>query len=304
MTSQLIVIGSYNQDHTSIVPEFPTPGETVLSSHIAINHGGKGSNQAIAAARTGSSVAFISAVGEDEAGTKALSFWQKEKVNTSAVHRSPSIPTGSAQIIVNQHGENTICIYPGANHALHSKHIDHYLDFISTADMLLLQCEIPHVVLKHVLSLAHELNIPVIVNPAPAPHFPIESLSLITYLTPNLKELEQLSGISIVTLHDTEKAAKSLLDAGTKYVIVTLGKEGVLIVTENLIKHIPAPSVNALDTTGAGDCFNGVLASGLLAKMSLEEATTVANQAAAISVTEYGAVTSYPTLDQITNARW
>ena len=295
----VVVIGSSNTDLVVRVPHLPHPGETVLGNEYRQVAGGKGANQAVAAAVAGGSVAFVACLGRDPFGDKALTTYQEAGIDTTYLVRTDVAPSGVALIYVDDQGENCIAVASGANLLLSPHHVEAAEPAISTADMMLVQLEIPLDTVISAAQRAAERDLPVILNPAPAQVLPSELWTHLTVLTPNREELSILTGLPVDTLEAVYHAAEQILERGPEAVMVTLGKEGVLVFTTSEVHHLPAYPVDAVDTTGAGDVFNGALAVALSDGAPYLEAAAVANAAAAISVTRPGAQPSIPNRDEI-----
>ncbi len=291
MRAKIVVVGSFNADLTSYMQRMPRPGETVHGDAFITGAGGKGSNQAVAAARLGAEVAFIGRVGADVFANLAYELWDAEGVNHQFVGRDSEHATGVAPILVDSSGENMIVVVLGANNHVQKSEIDAAREVIAAADVLVAQLEINYDMVAYALETAKELGVRTILNPAPAAALPPETLALADYLTPNEIELETLAGD---TSTDVETAARGLLTRPDQIAVVTLGAQGAQIVAPGLSKAVPSYEVDVVDTTGAGDAFNGGLAVALAEGMALEEALRFANAAAALSVTKPGAAPSTP----------
>jgi ribokinase len=296
----VLVVGSFNTDLMMRTAKLPEAGETVLGSMFRMGPGGKGSNQAIAAARLGAKVRFVGCLGTDTFGDLAQSVLADEGVDTGFIERSADFHTGAAMILVNEvTGENWITVVPGANLQLLPDGIDAASESFDGANVLLLQLEIPLPTVEHTISLARERGLRVILNPAPAQALPDDLLSRIDILTPNEMELERLTNLGVDTLSEIEETAKRLLRRGSGAVIVTLGAHGVLRVSSEGARHFPGYEVEVVDTTGAGDSFNGALAAAIAAGSDLDGAISFANAAAALSVTRVGTALAMPTLSEV-----
>jgi len=298
MNPTIIVIGSSNTDMICRVPFIPKPGETVLGSNFFTVQGGKGANQAVAAARAGGNVTFIACVGNDAFGRQAIESYKADNIDTFCIEIIDNVQTGVALINVADSGENCISVAPGANAFLTPQIIDNYRAVIAKADMVLLQLEIPIETVYHVIRLAHSLNIPVILNPAPARYIDPDILRWVTVLTPNEHEAAILSGFKEP---DVSAIVTKLNSLGVETVIVTTGNKGAISYHKGSLETIPGITVNAVDTTAAGDTFNGYLAVELAKGKNIKEAITKANKAAAISVTRMGAQPSIPSSSEVEN---
>jgi ribokinase len=290
----IVVIGSSNTDMVIKTDHLPGPGETILGGTFLMNPGGKGANQAVAAARMGGNISFICKTGEDVFGKQSVRLFQEEGIDTSFLISDPVMPSGVAMITVDRNGENCIVVASGANANLSSSDLLPALQIISKSSLVLMQLEIPLDTVSYVAAFAFEKNIPVILNPAPARALPDILLRNISILTPNKTEAEMLAGISIYDIPSAKRAAQKIKDRGVKTVIITLGSEGALVLDKNVFTEIPALEVDAIDTTAAGDTFNGSLAVALSEGMDILKATSFACKASAISVTRIGAQASIP----------
>lgn len=299
MNKKIVVIGSSNIDLFMKVKYFPKPGETIIGDEVYKLFGGKGANQAVAAARADGNVIFISSVGNDIDGISCLKNLTKEGIDTHKIKKTSDKPTGLAMIFVDELGENSIAVSSGANQCLTMEDIVLSSDLIKNADILLIQLEIPIATVKTALKIAHENNVKVILNPAPALQIEDELFKYISVITPNIHEAEQLSGIKIKSKDDANKVAVYFFQKGINNVIITNGGDGVYIYTKYGADYLEAFKVNAVDTTGAGDIFNGTLAAALSRGNNILEAVKYATAAAAISVTTKGAQSSAPTNSEI-----
>lgn len=296
---EILVIGSTNIDLIARVEHLPRPGETVGEACFMQSNGGKGANQAVAAARLGGDVAFVSCLGDD-AGAAALRIqFADDGIDTSALLTAKETPTDTALIFVSHDGENCIAVAPGANRNLTPAAIDAAAERIAAADYLLLQLEIPVETVARAIETAHASGTRVVLNPAPAMPLDDDLLRKVYLITPNRTELETLTGIAVQTPQDASRAAAMLLDKGVENVVVTLGGDGALIRTRNEEMLVPAYRVEAVDTTAAGDVFNGALLVGLAEGQSLVEAVRFASRCASVSVTRMGAQTSIPRRSEI-----
>ncbi len=290
----IVVIGSSNTDMVIKTDHLPGPGETILGGTFLMNPGGKGANQAVAAARMGGNISFICKTGEDVFGKQSVRLFQEEGINTSFLISDPVMPSGVALITVDRNGENCIVVASGANANLHPSDLLPTLKILTESSMVLLQLEIPLETVSYVAAFAFKKNIPVILNPAPACALPDILLKNISILTPNKTEAEMLTGILIDDIPSAKQAAQKIKDRGVKTVIITLGSKGALVFDKNVFTEIPALSVTAVDTTAAGDTFNGSLVVALSEGKNIIEATKYACKASAISVTRIGAQASIP----------
>lgn len=295
----IVVIGSLNTDLVIKAPRLPSPGETLLGEELRTIPGGKGANQAAAAARLGSWVAMVGRIGRDEFGPRLVDNLAHLCVNTDHIHVDPHASTGTALIMVDQQGENTIVLSPGANGLVSIADIDTALPLLKQAKLLLLQFEIPLETVAYALEKAAELDLQVILNPAPAKPVSQEILSKVDVLVPNITELRLLSGVPVEDDHAIHQAAQSLLAMGVGVVVVTLGERGAMLVTPKETELVPGIQVDVVDTTAAGDAFIGALATALVREMPLVEAIRFANCAGALATTRFGAQTSLPSADEV-----
>jgi ribokinase len=292
MFSKILVIGSSNTDMVIKTREFPKPGETVMGQTFLMNPGGKGANQAVAAARLGAVVRFVTKVGSDVFGKEALEGFKKEGLDITYTLQTDAFPSGVASIIVNEKGENQIVVASGANMDL--KPLDLPDAIFENVALVLLQLEIPLETIRYIVSRCKELSIKVILNPAPAEKLDDILLSGIYLITPNETETQLLTGIlpdSHEAMHD---AATIFRKKGIENVIITLGSKGVYLMNDQYAEIIPAMEVAAVDTTAAGDVFNGAVVSALADGKNWMEACTYACKASAIAVTRMGAQSSAP----------
>lgn len=304
---KLTVLGSINADHVIQVPHFPQPGETLSGQNYHIVYGGKGANQAVAAARLGAKVDFIACIGEDKIGLEMKQAFQKDGINTDSIATIQGETTGIAMIQVADSGENSIVISAGANAHLTTDIVDKFKQKILDADALLMQLETPLDAIIYATKIAKQAGKHTVLNPAPAKALPDELLAQLTMITPNETEAELLTGVKVVDEQSAAQAAAVFHQKGVAIVLITLGAKGVFISHNALQKIIPGFRVQAKDTTAAGDTFNGALVTALLEQKSLEEAIQFAHAAAAISVTRFGSQTSIPsrqeTLDFLANIK-
>lgn len=295
--AEIVVVGSLNADLVVRSPRFPEPGETIQGEDLATIPGGKGANQAVAAARLGADVAMVGCVGADAFGSMLIENLKRNHVDTKRVLRDGSAATGTAIIVVDSNGENRIILSPGANGRIKSRDIEQ--GALVGAKLLLLQFEIPMDAVVHAARLAKEHKVKVIVNPAPAHDMPDELLKYIDYLVPNETELALLTGKDTNDKASLEAAAQSLVKRGVPHVIVTLGGRGALIVTRLRKKYVSSYKVRPVDTTGAGDAFIGGLAFALTSRKSLEDAVQYGCACGALATTKFGAQPSLPTAEEV-----
>lgn len=297
--SEICVIGSINTDMVITANSLPTSGKTVLGGDFHMNSGGKGANQAVAVARHGAHVSMIASLGEDLFGDVAIARLQAESIDCSYVSRDSQQTSGVALICVDANGENQIVVAPGANSSLSTNHVSIALSALPSASLVLLQLEIPLTTVKHAIALAKEKKCRVILDPAPAQELPPEVLHELFIITPNESEAEILTGITISNTSTAKQAVDALLKTGVLNVALTLGSEGVLLGNAHSIELITAPRVSAVDSTAAGDCFNGALAVALSRGSSLVDAAAFACRAASISVTRRGAQDAMPRAHEV-----
>ena len=298
-TPKVTVVGSLNIDLVCHATRRPDKGETLIGDAFDIFTGGKGFNQATAAARLGAEVTLIGSVGADPFGAMLFTATENEHIDSRFVRKRTDTGTGVATIVVEPDGDNSIIVVPRANMALTTTDIDAAANCIADADVLLLQLETPIVASEHAASIAKAHGTTVILNPAPAQPLPDSLLAFVDILTPNQSETELLSGMQVSNDEEARTAAEVLrarmVDTTTAAVVLTLGEQGALILTATTSERIPALPVDAVDTTGAGDAFCGALATALASGETLHEAIAFANAAGAVAVTVTGATPSMPT---------
>ena len=290
----IVVIGSSNTDMVIKCEHLPAPGETILGGNFFMNAGGKGANQAVAAARLNGNVSFIAKVGNDVFGRQAIDLFIKENIKTEYIFIDEINPSGVALITVDVKGENCIAVAQGANGNLSVDDIKNTEAILLDADIIMVQLEIPIDTIEYIAAVADQHNKKLILNPAPACILSDDLLSKISVITPNEKEASMLSGIQITSMETAKEAAQVLSAKGIETVIITLGKDGALLYENNEFNLIPTKKVDAVDTTAAGDVFNGALAVALSEQKNIKDAVRFANMAASISVTRLGAQASAP----------
>ena len=295
---KICIIGSIGYDLTTYMYQFPKAGETIVGKKFIQNPGGKGDNQAIAAARVGGDVTFIGAVGDDNYGELLKKSLEANKVKTH-LKIVPNISSQIATILIDETGENRIVIVPGANNFVDKKQIDDNFDIIKECDIILMQLEIPMETVEYVIDKFYELNKILILNPAPGAELSDNIIKKCTYLTPNENEIGLITKMPYDTIDNIKLAAKSLIDKGAQNILVTLGEKGAYLKNKDKDIIIPTMKVKAVDTTGAGDCFNGVFAMYLGLGKSVIEAIKYANVASSISVTRPGTVPSLPYKEEV-----
>lgn len=290
---KIIVIGSANTDMVIKCKTLPLPGETILGGIFFMNAGGKGANQAVAAARSGGNVTLVTKVGNDIFGKQTMEGLQNENIDIRYVFIDEKAPSGTALIIVNAEGENCIAVAPGANTNLLPADIEKVKD-LALAEIILLQLEIPMQTIRAVVKMAKENGQKIVLNPAPAQPLDNELLDSLFLITPNESEAAFITGIEVTDEASAAEAASVLLHKGVQNVIITLGKQGAYFKNKNEAFKINALSVKALDTTAAGDTFSGALTVAITEKMDWKKAIQFAVEAAALSVTRMGAQASIP----------
>ena len=290
----IVVIGSTNMDMVVKSSHIPVPGETVLGGAFLMNPGGKGANQAVSVARLGGEVTFISKVGNDVFGKQSTQAFEEEGIDISGVLEDKSAPSGVALITVDDSGENSIVVASGANLNLAPRDVEKYLMKLENIGIILMQLEIPIDTVKFIVNYAYKHGIKVILNPAPSNPLVTELFHMIDIITPNSNEAEMLTGIAVVDIKSAHKAAKHLHQQGVKNVAITLGSKGAVLLNEHGFHEVPATKVDAIDTTAAGDVFNGALAVAVSEGKDLLSAVTFACQAASITTTRMGAQSSIP----------
>jgi ribokinase len=292
--ANITVVGSYNVGLTITVPRFPVGGETIIGQSFAEGAGGKGSNQAIAAARLNAESSFIGKVGADQYGDNAFELWESEDVDATHVSQTTETHTGIAFILVNNNGENEITVAPGANDALRPETIRAASGAIEYSDCVLTQLEIPDDPVITAAEIASNADVPVILNPAPARELSSSLLENVTYLTPNESEALILTGRGPDAEVSHQQLARELIELGAETVVMTQGKSGALLATDERMISVSAPSVPVADTTGAGDAFNGAFAVAIGEGKPPVEAVQFACRAGALEVTEKEVIPGLP----------
>jgi len=291
---RVCVIGSANVDYTVALPRLPSAGETVSGGTLLVNLGGKGANQALAARRLGGEVRMIGCVGDDADGRRISRSLADAGIGVEGLVTSSEAATGTALITVDTEGRNQIAVAPGANHRLTVEMASPFAESIAWADVVACQLETPLPVVRWALGEARRRDVVTVLNPAPVQALDPDILSHVDFLTPNEHEAARLTGVAVDSLESAREAAGRLLASGAGAVLVTLGEGGVLACQGDTAIHFPAFSVEAVDTTAAGDAFNGALALGLAAGGTLEQAIPLASAAAALACTKRGAQDSLP----------
>jgi ribokinase len=294
---RIVVVGSANTDMVVKAARIPAPGETVLGGAFVMAAGGKGANQAVAAARLGAEVTFVARLGADPLGDEAIAGYSSDGILTDLVVRDPRRPTGVALILVDARGENSITVALGANEALSPDDVDRAADRIRAADAVVAQLEVPLAAVERAAAIAAAAGVPLILDPAPAPDggLPPALLRHVTCLKPNASEAERLTGIPVTDAATAAEAAAALRRLGPRIVIVTLGGDGAILVDAAGARHVAAPCVAAVDTTAAGDAFTGALATAVGQGLGWDEAVRRAAAAGALAATRMGAQPSLPT---------
>lgn len=291
---KILVIGSSNVDLIMKMAHLPKRGETVTDAVFMQVYGGKGANQAVAAARAGGNVAFVSCVGEDAYTPQMIANYKADGIDTQFVFQEKNIASGHALILIGETGENIISVAPGANYRLTPQRIDEALPLFDEAAIIVLQFEVEEETVKHVLDIANSRNIPVMWNVAPARSFDFSIIAKVNILVLNEVEAGFLAGITVENESDAENAAAILVEKGVEKVVITLGSKGAFVLTKAEKVKVPAFKVDAVDTTAAGDTFCGAFAVALVEGRPFKDSLLFASAAAAISVTRMGAQPSAP----------
>ena len=301
MKQKVVIFGSFVVDLAAKAPHFPGPGETVMGTAVSVvNPGGKGSNQAVAAHRAGADVTMITKVGRDTFGTVAKNFYIKEGMETSYIFDDESLPTGFALITIDeQTAQNEIVVVIGACDNITSDDVESCRNVIESAGILLVQLETNFDALFKVIDIAHNAGVKIVMNPAPAAAIPDEILRKVDIVTPNETEAQILTGVHIETVEDAQKAAAVFMDKGVKEVVITLGSKGAFAMNQEKFELVERLSVEAVDTTGAGDAFNGGFVTALSEGKDLFEALKFGNVTGALSVTRTGSAPAMPKREDI-----
>lgn len=300
MAASIAVVGSINIDLVTKTVKIPKPGETVIGGDLATVPGGKGANQAVAAARLGADVSMVGRVGDDVFASQLRQNLAAARVDLTYVFESPNSASGVALIVVDETGENSIVVASGANAKVTPADVEAAADVIARADALLLQLEIPLEAVLQAAELGHQQGVKVILNPAPARALPAELLALVDILIPNESETAHLSGLPTGNHEEIRAAATKLHDLGVGTIILTLGERGALLAQEKGMRHFPAFAVDrVVDTTAAGDAFVGGLATAIAEGKAIPDAIPWANAAGALTVTRAGAQPSLPTRQEV-----
>ena len=302
MSKSISILGIFVADLTFRTERMPNKGETYIGNSFKLGPGGKGSNQAVAARRAGAETMFITKIGKDTFGEMAMKLYADEGINSKYVWEIPDMSTGAASIVVNEEtGDNAIIVVPGAADAMVPDDLDTAEAGIADCAVFMASLEVPIPVMQHGLEVAKRNGVPTILNPAPAAILPDEVYGLSDYFTPNETEAAILAGIPVVTIEDAEEAAKIFLQRGIDTVVITLGEKGAYVRNSVINQHVPAFDMGGkvLETTGAGDAFNGGFAYALAEGMSLIEAVRFGSATAAISVTRLGTAPAMPVNSEI-----
>ena len=301
MKSKIYVIGSSNTDMVVKSNFLPKPGETVIGDTFLMNPGGKGANQAVSACKLGADVTFITKVGNDMFGKKAVNNFKKIGIKTDFISIDKNNSSGVAIIMVDKSGENSISVAPGANNSLTIKDVNFIEEKLKADDYVLIQLEIPKTVVEYLIEICNKLKVKLILNPAPFQKISDYHLSQVNTITPNEIETEYLSGIKVKDKETAKKASEILINKGIKNIIITMGEKGAFYKSSSFEGLIPTKKVSVIDSTAAGDTFNGALVAGLSMKMDMLTSIDFANNAATYSVTKLGAQSSAPSINDLNN---
>lgn len=296
---KVTIVGSFNMDLSVRTPRMPVPGETLLGGPFTTGPGGKGANQAVAAARLGADVSMLVKLGQDVFGNQAAENLIREGINPETILRTDQTHTGVAFIIVDNTGENLIVVAGGANNQITPEDVERARTTLTSADILLTQLEIPMETVAYAVKIAHDAGVKVVLNPAPGQPLSPDLLQRIDILTPNETEAQTITGLPVTNVAEAEEAGRHLLRSGVKAAVITLGSKGSLVVTPDGSTLVPGRSVKVVDTTGAGDAFSGALVVALGEGKGLVEAAAFANAAAALQVTKPGTAPAMPYRDEV-----
>lgn len=300
---RVLIVGSANVDFTVALPRLPGPGETVSEGTLLVARGGKGANQAVAARRLGAEVRLIGCVGDDASGREVRQALSEEGIGVDGLGTTTAAATGTALIVVDRAGRNQIAVAPGANRALAVADVERRAGDFAWAEVVVASLEVPLAVVRRAMELARERRVTTILNPAPLPDEGLDFLALTDYVTPNETEASRLTGLPLASVKDAGPVAAAVRALGARTVVLTLGENGALADGPEGRIHVPALPVTPVDTTGAGDAFNGALAVALTERRPLAEALAFANAAAGLACTRRGAQPSLPRRDEVERAR-
>lgn len=295
----ILVIGSFMMDHIASTKRAPNRGETIVGNDFKIMPGGKGVNQAVAAARLGDDVVMAGSVGNDLYGEEFIGILEKEGIDSKNVFKKEGTSTGVGFITLEETGDNRIIVVPGANLLFSFEDLQSIKEIIRNADIIILQLEMNIELTEYIIDIAKGFGVSVILNPAPAHKLSLDTFKDLDYITPNETELELLTNTPVTDYDSTYKAAEKLLELGVKNVIVTLGENGAILVNKDIKISLPARKVNVVDTIAAGDTFNGALAHAIVSGYSLVDSIKFANVVASLTVTKRGAIPSLPSIDDV-----
>ncbi len=295
----IVVVGSSNMDLVVRAPRIPVPGETLTGTDFFMVPGGKGANQAVAAAKLGGQVFFVARLGKDVFGTQSLENFKQVGIQTKHIEQLDGVPSGIALISIDEEGKNSIVVVPGANGKLSPADVDKAKSDIACAGVVVAQLEVPLETVEHTAVLAQQSGVPFILDPAPTRPLSPALLSRVSILKPNEIEAEMLTGIKVCDTDSAKKAASALLAKGIRQVIITLGDKGFLLAADGSMVYSKPHKVKAVDSTAAGDAFMGALALGIASGWDIWQAALFANAVAAVSVTRLGAQSSMPTKNEV-----
>lgn len=300
MKQHILVFGSYVREYITRQSGLPIPGQTLTGNAFLLGHGGKGSNQAIAALKAGADVTFVTKIGDDEAGRSALEFYRQQGMSTDAFLIDPAQTSGAALVLVDEvSAQNQIVVVPGASYAFTDADVESRRSLLEQADIVLFQHEINEDAQNKAIAIAHAAGALVVVNPAPARPIPDRVLAMVDIITPNESEAKALTGIQVVDEASAARAAQVFLDKGVKLVVITMGSMGAFASDGQRQELLPSLRVEAVDTTGAGDAFNGGLVTALSQGHDLFTAIRYGNVVGALSVTKIGSAVAMPTREEI-----